>query len=147
MVGHSSVVGVRSLALVLVASGASVTAFGASFADAAAPLAVPALATAGALTDDEPTVAQAEAALSQRYAALWARLGAAERTALAERERQWLAHGRWEEKDACVAARGAQAGSACLAEVTLRHALSLGAARAEGRGASVTRVAAQAPAR
>lgn len=69
--------------------------------------------------------AHAEALLSHRYAALWARLPADERAAFSARERQWLNSGRWQEKDACVAARGAESGAACLARITLQHALAL----------------------
>lgn len=82
---------------------------------------------------------QAEAQLSARYASLWAQLPAAQRPAFSARERQWLNAGRWQEKDACVAERGAQigtqagaqadpqVGSACVVEVTLRHVRALGA--------------------
>ncbi len=67
----------------------------------------------------------AEAQLSQRYATLWATLPTAERAQFSARERQWLNVGRWQEKDACVAQRGAAAGSSCVLEVTLRHAATL----------------------
>jgi hypothetical protein len=83
-----------------------------------------------ALTPDAAAArAQAEALLSQRYATLWATLPAAERAAFSARERQWLNVGRWQEKDACVAARAETSGAACLTEVTLRHALALPEAR------------------
>lgn len=69
--------------------------------------------------------AHAESLLSQRYASLWARLPTDQRAALSARERQWLNVDRWRENDACIASRGPASGTACLTEVTLRHALTL----------------------
>ena len=106
--------GVRAAASLAVAGLAfSASANAGSYADAA--IAADVLAAK----------AHAEALLSQRYAALWARLPAGEREAFSARERHWLNSGRWQEKDACVAARGAPSGAACLADVTLQHALAL----------------------
>lgn len=94
------------------------------------PLLVVAAARGADAATIDPTHAlhQAEAALSERYAALWGRLAPAERLAFAERERRWLAAERWTEKDACTAVRGQQAGLACTIEVTLRHVRELDAA-------------------
>lgn len=76
------------------------------------------------------TLEGAQALLSQRYAARWAGLSPDERLRFSARERQWLNSGRWQEKDACVAERGAGSGAQCLLEVTLRHAQGLDRLRA-----------------
>ena len=84
-------------------------------------LGLPTFAQAQSISAQE----QAEAQLSERYAHLWAQLPATQRPAFSARERQWLNSGRWQEKDECVAERGADAGPACLLEVTLRHVHAL----------------------
>jgi Tfp pilus assembly protein PilP len=66
----------------------------------------------------------AQQALSERYAAIWSTLDAAQKTRFSARERAWLNSGRQEELQACIARLGQRTdvlARICDADVIERH--------------------------
>jgi hypothetical protein len=105
----------RPLAVRLLAAAALAGAFAASAAASEASLA----AWQAAQRADS-----AERVLSERYAAIWVTLDAAQKARFSAQERAWLNEGRQQEQQACLQAAGARtdlAVSTCAAEVTERH--------------------------
>ena len=74
----------------------------------------------------------AQQTLSERYAAIWSSLDAAQKTRFSAQERAWLNSGRQEEQQACVARLGARTevvALVCEADVIERHLGTLSAPR------------------
>lgn len=72
----------------------------------------------------------AQQTLSDRYAAIWPTLDAAQKTRFSARERAWLNSGRQQEQQACVASAGARTevvARTCDALVIERHLGALAA--------------------
>jgi hypothetical protein len=66
----------------------------------------------------------AQQALSERYAAIWSTLDAAQKQRFSAQERAWLNSGRQEEQQACVARLGVRTevvARTCEADVIERH--------------------------
>ena len=79
---------------------------------------------------------QAQAALSARYAQLWAVLDDEPRRAFAAEQRRWINVARWQAQQACLAQRSVRdeaAAADCLAEVTLARLQTLPALRLTSR--------------
>lgn len=115
---------VRSAAMLLMASAAAV-AVPAFAVDAGCTAALHGKDAAYANHCAKRRADEALAALSARYAEVYARLSASERAAFSARERSWLSADRWQEQRSCVAQRGDAAAAHCLAEVTERRLASL----------------------